>query len=118
MSDPTSPNISEHLRTSPNSEDTEDTNKAEHLPHAPSNAIFGGTVQSPVKDVETGAIVWRPPVANGRVVVMYEDGLMVTRHSDGTVQRWRKRESETGSEAEIVLVECAGFPSVEVRKSK
>ena len=60
--------------------------------------------------------MWLPPDTNERAIVLCEDGLVVTRHADGTVQRWCKRESEGGSATEVVLVECAGFASVEVTK--
>ncbi len=67
-----------------------------------------------MRDVESGALVWCPPRGNGAVVVVYEDGLTVTRHADGTVQRWRQR-AQGGLQATsgLVLVECPGFASVE-----
>lgn len=70
-----------------------------------------------MRDVETGALVWGFPGGDKRVVVSYEDGLMVTRHTDGTVQRWWREEGDKGgsSAAGLVLVECPGFASVEVR---
>lgn len=75
---------------------------------------------TPTRDVETGALVWcSPPGGNGAAVVVYEDGLTVTRHADGTVQRWQRGTRDGGGEVHsgigLVLVECAGFPSVEVR---
>ncbi|CAM9091877.1 unnamed protein product [Ectocarpus fasciculatus] len=70
---------------------------------------------TPVTDVETGATVWCPPGGNGRVIVEYEDGLTVTRHADGTTQRWRQgKEDARSATAGLVLVECPGFASVEV----
>lgn len=71
---------------------------------------------TPVRDVETGALVWG---GDDRVVVSYEDGLTVTRHADGTVQRWWREKGDGGGStpAGLVLVECPGFASVEVRKS-
>lgn len=72
---------------------------------------------TPVTDVETGATVWCPPGGNGRVIVEYEDGLTVTRHADGTTQRWRQGKEDGGAAAAgLVLVECPGFASVEVRR--
>ena len=45
---------------------------------------------------------------------MYEDGLTVTRHADGTVQRWRQgAEGGPPATSGLVLVECPGFASVE-----
>ncbi|CAM9405657.1 unnamed protein product [Ectocarpus sp. 4 AP-2014] len=70
---------------------------------------------TPVTDVETGATVWCPPGGNERVIVEYEDGLTVTRHADGTTQRWRQGKEDGGAAAAgLVLVECPGFASVEV----
>lgn len=84
------------------------------------SASKGGDEGAHVKDAETGAVVWCPPGGDGRVVAVYNDGLTVTRHADGTVQRsWEGkcgRDSAVG--AALVLVECAGFASVEVRKSR
>lgn len=72
---------------------------------------------TPVRDVETGALVWCSPSGHGSTVVVYDDGLTVTRHADGTVQRWQRRSRDEGDHlgSGLVLVECAGFPSVEVR---
>lgn len=70
---------------------------------------------SPTRDVETGAMVWCSSGENGTVVAEYEDGLTVTRHADGTVQRWRRGDGEESAATSLVLVECAGFASVEVR---
>lgn len=67
-----------------------------------------------VRDVETGAIVHCPARGRGRAVVEFEDGVTITRHSDGTTQRWHKGRGRRASTTESVLVECAGFPSVEV----
>ncbi|CAM9950707.1 unnamed protein product, partial [Ectocarpus sp. 12 AP-2014] len=70
---------------------------------------------TPVTDMETGATVWCPLGGNGRVIVEYEDGLTVTRHADGTTQRWRQGKEDGGAAAAgLVLVECPGFASVEV----
>lgn len=67
-----------------------------------------------MRDVESGALVWCSPRGNGTVVVVYEDGLTVTRHADGTVQRWRRRpEGGPPAASGFVLVECPGFASVE-----
>ncbi|CAM9413076.1 unnamed protein product, partial [Hapterophycus canaliculatus] len=77
----------------------------------------GGDEGTYVKDAETDAVVWCPRGGNGRVVTVYKDGLTVTRHADGTVQRlWQGEESGSGSAAGagLVLVECPGFASVEV----
>lgn len=74
------------------------------------------TAASAIRDAETWAVVHSPPGGEGRAVVVYEDGLTVTRHADGTVQRWWRGEGKAGTgAAELVLVECAGFASVEVR---
>ncbi|CAM9458926.1 unnamed protein product [Laminaria digitata] len=71
---------------------------------------------TPVRDVETRALVWSSPGGNGPTVVVHEDGLTVTRHVDGTVQRWQRGAGDGvgPSGLGLVLVECAGFPSVEV----
>ena len=73
---------------------------------------------TPVRDVETGALVWCSSSGRGPTVVVYEDGLTVTRHADGTVQRWQRGRRGGGDQSGLglVLVECAGFPSVEVRR--
>lgn len=73
------------------------------------------TDRNPVKDVETGALVWCPPGGSGKIVSIFEDGVTVTRHADGTVQRWRRGEGEGSAALGMVLVECAGFVSIEVR---
>lgn len=71
--------------------------------------------ENPVRDVETGSSVWRPRGGTrGRVVVICEDGVTITRHTDGTVQRWRCNGGQEGSKRGSVLVECDGFASVEV----
>eukprot|EP00903_Cladosiphon_okamuranus_P016097 g14858.t2 len=70
---------------------------------------------APIRDAESGALVWCSPSGNGSVVVLYEDGLTVTRHADGTVQRWRRGEGGGNSvDSGLVLVECPGFASIEV----
>ncbi|CAN0080547.1 unnamed protein product, partial [Scytosiphon promiscuus] len=69
------------------------------------------------KDAETGAVVWCPPGGSGRVVAVYDDGLTVTRHADGTVQRLCERKAsgqDSAAGPSFVLVECPGFASVEV----
>lgn len=69
---------------------------------------------NPTRDVETGAVVWLPSHENVRASVIYEDGATVTRHVDGTVQRWRQGRGGGGAAMGLVLVECPGFASVEV----
>lgn len=73
-----------------------------------------------IRDAETGATVHAASGGvKGRAVVVYEDGLMVTTHADGTVQRWWQGKAEgagPGVAKGLILVECAGFASVEVRK--
>eukprot|EP00752_Nemacystus_decipiens_P011329 g10067.t1 len=72
-------------------------------------------VETPMRDAESGALVWASPRGNGSVVVVYEDGLTVTRHIDGTVQRWRRGDGGGHSvDSGLVLVECPGFASIEV----
>ena len=89
----------------------------ENLRASKKRSADGGT---PTRDVETGALVWcSSSRGNGtKTVVVYEDGLTVTRHADGTVQRWQRNMIDQGGEVQLgiglVLVECAGFPSVEV----
>lgn len=70
---------------------------------------------APTRDAESGAFVWYSTSGNGSVVVVYEGGLTVTRHADGTVQRWRRGEGGGHSvDSGLVLVECPGFASIEV----
>lgn len=70
---------------------------------------------APMRDAESGALVWSSPGGNGSVVVVYEDRLTVTTHADGTVQRWRPGEGDGHSvDSGLVLVECPGFASIEV----
>lgn len=72
-------------------------------------------VATATRDVETGAVVYSSPGGKGAVVVLYRDGVTVTSHADGTVQRWRSGKGEAGSTGGgLVLVECPGFVSVEV----
>lgn len=74
----------------------------------------GSNEGAPTRDAESGALVWCSPSGNGSVVVVYEDGLTVTRHADGTVQRWRRGEDGGDSvDSGLVLVECPGFASIE-----
>ncbi|CAM9323251.1 unnamed protein product, partial [Discosporangium mesarthrocarpum] len=84
-------------------------------------------MHSAVMDIESGAKVWSRPRWGGAVVV-YPDGVMVTRHEDGTVQRWIPGEGNNirgdptaeGVRGQgrrrggRVLVECPGFAAVEV----
>lgn len=82
--------------------------------------VDGGSSKSsikgaPTRDAESGALVWCSPSGNSSVVVAYEDGLTVTRHADGTVQRWWRGEGDRHSvDSGLVLVECPGFASIEV----
>lgn len=93
--------------------------KAKHGGSATQKAGWGLSKSSdegaPVRDAESGALVWCSPSGNDSVVVVYEDGLTVTRHADGTVQRWRRGEGGGHSvDSGLVLVECPGFASIEV----
>ena len=93
--------------------------KAKHGGSAAQKAGWGLSKSSdegaPVRDAESGALVWCSPSRNGSVVVVYEDGLTVTRHADGTVQRWRRGKGGGHSvDSGLVLVECPGFASIEV----
>lgn len=87
------------------------------LPNPGTNVqLHHKTAVSATRDAETGAVVHFPPGGECRAVVVYEDGLTVTRHADGTVQRWWQGKERTGTGmAGLVLVECLGFASVEVR---
>lgn len=91
-------------------------NKAKHDGPASSKAGCGFSKSldegAPIRDAESGALVWCSPSGN---VVVYEDGLSVTRHADGTVQKWWREEGgEHSVDSGLVLVECPGFASIEV----
>lgn len=94
----------------PGKNNTDSKGKHSWLPES-SNGGEG----APIRDAESGALVWCSPGGNGSVVVVYEDGLTVTTHADGTVQRWRRGEDGGHSvDWGLVLVECPGFASIEV----